>query len=322
MRPNNVIKHFLKLYPKPYTLNPTRGFTLVEIIVVIAIVAVLATGLIVGINPRAQQDKARDATRFSDISEIRKSLNLYYSDKNCYPGMTSVFQTALENGSQWKEGETVYMQKVPKDPAGLEYVYVTDDSVCPQWSVVFAKLSQLTTVTTACPLATQSNCVPPGFDNTWTCVASGNTNCAALLTSTLGDVLISSPTATPTLSSTPTPTPTLPASDQEFFVAQPPGTSPEFYQGTISPLYQAVGQSQKVMVDVAGATADVASVSITVKSDTKTQTYPATMTAGTVVDGTWTAAWTVNDTTIKRYVVTLNGTDTAGNLSTFDISIK
>jgi len=170
--------------------DKSRGFTLVEIIVVIAIVAVLAAGLIVGINPKAQQDKAKDTARISDISEIRKGLNLYYSDTNCYPVANSVFETALANGSQWKEGSTVYMQKVPKDPAGSAYVYIAEDAACPQWGTVFAKLSKpqiadpVTNATAFCPLASSEadGCFPEGFDSSWACASSGNTKCAASVT--------------------------------------------------------------------------------------------------------------------------------------------
>ena len=170
--------------------NKYGGFTLVEIIVVIAIIAVLATGLMVGINPKAQQDKAKDATRLSDISEIRKGLNLYYSDTNCYPVANSAFETALAGASQWKEGETVYMQKVPKDPAGSAYIYVAEESTCPQWGTVFAKLSKpqvadpITHATAFCPLANTENdgCFPDGFDSSWACASSGNTKCATAVT--------------------------------------------------------------------------------------------------------------------------------------------
>jgi hypothetical protein len=83
-----------------------------------------------------------------------------------------------------------------------------------------------------------------------------------------------------------------------------------------------VGQTQKLTVSVAGVSAPVASVNVTIKSDTKIATYPATMTSGTPADGAWSASWSVNDTTIKRFMITLSGTDVNGVSSTFDISIR
>ncbi len=303
-------------------VNGKRGFTLVEILVAITIIATLTVGLVATLNPRGQVNKAQDAVRTQNINSIKLALDLYYNDKNCYPALTSSpFSKALSDGTQWEEGTTVYMKKVPKDPtSGVFYTYTTDATVCPQWGVVFAKLSAIQTLATACPLSAKSECVPQGFDNSWACVTLGITNCSTLLAGSLGTTGGFSVNPTPT--ATPTITPTPPVSDQDFDVAQPAGTNPQFYQGTISPLFQAIGSTQKITVSVADTVGSVSTVSATIKSDTKIQTYPMKLTTGTPIDGTWSASWTVNDTTIKRYQITLNGTDSLGNTSTFDISIR
>lgn len=320
---DKMIKHLRK---KIQNLHK-RGFTLIEILVAITILSTLVVGAITTLNPLGQIGKSQDAVRQKDLNQIKLALDLYYSDKNCYPALSSSpFVTALKNGTEWKEGSTVYMKKVPRDPlTNLTYTYITDETVCPQWATIFAKLSKPSLLATSCPLTAQSSCVPQGFDNTYACVTLGNTNCGTLLASRLGNLPIQSPTPTTTATptgTTPTPTPTSPPSDQDFDVAQPAGTNPQFYQGTISPLFQQIGKTQKVIVKVAGVTANVSSVSVTVKSDTKIQTYTSSMTGGTPTDGTWTASWIVNDTTIKRFMITLSGTDTNGTSSTFDISIR
>ncbi len=308
-------------------VNGKRGFTLVEILVAITIIATLTVAAVATLNPKGQVNKAQDAVRTQNINAIRLALDLYYNDKNCYPSQaTSSFSTALSTGGQWKEGSTIYIKKVPRDPSSnTAYTYKTDETVCPQWGVVFAKLSAIQTLATACPLSAKSDCVPQGFDSTWACVTLGSTNCSVLLTDRIGNVPVQSPTPTgttaPTGTFTPIPT-QAPVSDQDFSVAQPPGTNPQFYQGTISPLFQAIGKTQKITVSVADTLGNVSTVNVTIKSDTKNQTYPATLTSGTAADGTWTASWTVIDTTIKRYQITLNGTDSLGNASTFDISIR
>ncbi len=306
-------------------VNGKRGFTLVEILVAITIIATLIVAAVATLNPRGQVNKAQDAVRTQNINSIKLALDLYYNDKNCYPALAgSPFLTALSSGGQWKEGTTVYMKKVPKDPSSnIFYTYKTDETVCPQWGVVFAKLSAIQTLATACPLSAKSECVPQGFDNSWACVTSGIINCSVLLTSRLGLTGSTAPTPTPTLTTTLALTPTqTPVSDQDFFVAQPGGTNPQFYQGTISPLFQAIGKIQKITVSVADTVGDVSVVSVTIKSDKKIQTYPMKLITGTGADGTWSGSWTVTDTTIKRYQITLNGTDSLGNASTFDISIR
>lgn len=99
--------------------NLQRGLTLVELLVVIGVIGVLATGLIIGINPQTQLAKARDARRKSDLANIQKALELFYNDNNRYPD-PSVPAEWPAPGSPWG----VYMQTRPGDPsAGRLYRY-------------------------------------------------------------------------------------------------------------------------------------------------------------------------------------------------------
>ena len=65
-------------------LKPCKdGFTLIELLVVISIIGTLSGMVLVAMGGvRAQ---ARDARRVSDITQIRKALELYYADNNQYP---------------------------------------------------------------------------------------------------------------------------------------------------------------------------------------------------------------------------------------------
>lgn len=62
-----------------------RGFTLVEMLIVIAIFAAVSVILLALINPWAQLNKANDARRKSDLAIIQKALEDFYNDKGCYP---------------------------------------------------------------------------------------------------------------------------------------------------------------------------------------------------------------------------------------------
>lgn len=67
-------------------MNNKKGFTIIELIVVIAIIAVLAGIVLVSVN--GYISKARNVRRISDVTSYVKALSLYYVDKGKYPDMT------------------------------------------------------------------------------------------------------------------------------------------------------------------------------------------------------------------------------------------
>lgn len=73
-------KHKLK---KIFTLNSSKGFTLVELLVVIAIIGILATLLLLQLGVARQ--RARDAARIAHINQTRTAIELYFDDNGTYP---------------------------------------------------------------------------------------------------------------------------------------------------------------------------------------------------------------------------------------------
>ena len=57
-------------------MRKQKGFTLIEMLVVIAIIAILAGAVILAINPVATMQKSRDATRLNDMDALRSAINL------------------------------------------------------------------------------------------------------------------------------------------------------------------------------------------------------------------------------------------------------
>jgi len=64
-------------------LKQQRGFTIVELLIVIVVIAILALISIVAYN--GMQQRSRDSIRKQDITALEKALELYYIDKNEYP---------------------------------------------------------------------------------------------------------------------------------------------------------------------------------------------------------------------------------------------
>lgn len=64
--------------------NAQRGFTIIELLIVIAIIAILA-GLVLN-NFQGAQAKARDTQRVTDTNNVHSKLEEYYNENGAYPG--------------------------------------------------------------------------------------------------------------------------------------------------------------------------------------------------------------------------------------------
>jgi len=108
----------------------TRGFTLIEIMVVVAILGLLIT--IVGVNFMGNVDKARQTKAMAQIKNLEAALDLYQLDNSVYPTTEQGFKALVEKPSVgetpccWREGGYLHnTNQVPLDPWKHEYVFIS-----------------------------------------------------------------------------------------------------------------------------------------------------------------------------------------------------
>ena len=106
-------------------LKKRRGFTLIEIMVVVVIIGLLSA--LVGPRLMGQSDEAKRKTTQTQISQLEQVLGLYYLDNGFYPTTAQGLEALIKEPTtppeplNYKKGG--YMKKVPKDAWGREFVY-------------------------------------------------------------------------------------------------------------------------------------------------------------------------------------------------------
>ena len=105
-----------------------RGFTLIELMVVIVILGILAGFVVPKIMGRPEE--ARRMKARVQIESIETALKLYKLDNGSYPSTEQGLQALVEAPSvgtlprAWRNGGYLEKGKVPNDPWGGEYLYL------------------------------------------------------------------------------------------------------------------------------------------------------------------------------------------------------
>jgi general secretion pathway protein G len=101
-----------------------EGFTLIEIMIVVIIIAVLASLIVPKVLDRPTQ--ARISVAKANINAISEALELYKFDNDLYPTQDQGLQALVTKPNldptpkRWRG----YLNKLPKDPWGNEYYYI------------------------------------------------------------------------------------------------------------------------------------------------------------------------------------------------------
>lgn len=117
--------------------NKCRGFTLIEIIIVLAIIGILLL-VTSQIYVSSQLKKARDTTRKLDFKTIANNFEEYYEAQGCYP------QSLPTCHGQLTLGNLKFISNMPCDPLLKNaYVYETDGTACSQWFRLYTNLENI-----------------------------------------------------------------------------------------------------------------------------------------------------------------------------------
>jgi general secretion pathway protein G len=107
----------------------SKGFTLIEIMVVIIILGILA--MYVAPKLMGRPEEAKQVRAKMDIASLETALKLYKLDNGIYPsteqGLLALVQKP-ESGvvpKKWRQGGYLEKGKVPKDPWSNEYIYLS-----------------------------------------------------------------------------------------------------------------------------------------------------------------------------------------------------
>lgn len=113
----------MKLSGWQATRAAARGFTLIEIMVVVVILGILAA--LIAPNVISRIDDAQSAKVMQDIRAIESALKLYRLDNFKYPtgaeGLQALTTPPQDSRARWPEGG--YLDRMPRDPWDRPYVY-------------------------------------------------------------------------------------------------------------------------------------------------------------------------------------------------------
>ncbi len=152
-----IIRKNLKLGRKLMkSLN--RGFTLIEVLVVIGIIAVLASVVLVAINPSRQFKQARDTQRVSNVNAILNSISqniaehkgVFYCDTIAFalPATTTVIESGTSGVDIGHCLVPTYVSFLPFDPNAAGAFYTSETNYSTKYTVKQDTLGRVTVAAT------------------------------------------------------------------------------------------------------------------------------------------------------------------------------
>jgi general secretion pathway protein G len=119
----------LKAVTRRIVTKRMEAFTLLELMVVVVILGILAAFVVPRITKRPEDARVTKAR--IEIANLEQALELYYLDNGSYPTTEQGLSALIEQPQSgqipenWKEGGYLAKSKLPEDPWGNEYQYVS-----------------------------------------------------------------------------------------------------------------------------------------------------------------------------------------------------
>ena len=111
---------------KRFAILDQKGITLIEMMVVIVILGILGTIIFTRVSDRPEQARRTKAT--VEIRQLQTSLELYKLDNREFPtteqGLSALVSVPSTGTVPQNYPASGYMDKIPKDPWGNDYVYI------------------------------------------------------------------------------------------------------------------------------------------------------------------------------------------------------
>jgi prepilin-type N-terminal cleavage/methylation domain-containing protein len=101
----------------PNFYKQQKGFTLVELLIVIIVMSVLSGAVISIVNVSGMRARGRDSQRKSDISKIASALELYYTDNRSYPISANWINAGVSTSALATNLVPNYIDVIPNDPS-------------------------------------------------------------------------------------------------------------------------------------------------------------------------------------------------------------
>ena len=141
-------------------LSSRSGFTLLELLIIISLIALLAAIVIALLNPWAQIAKAWDSKRVNELAQLNKVFEDFYNDKGCYPKPDEVCYPSTQSGYNPQSNTkcyvcgneasptnfskfSPYLARLPCDPQhpNNKLLYQVNNLTCPSWYKIYSELS-------------------------------------------------------------------------------------------------------------------------------------------------------------------------------------